>query len=242
MASVADAVTLMRHRAELVVRYEPYPGNPMGSLKWVGVFKPVADLDPVFAAAEPPAHDSWTHVDVLDKRTKSVVIVTLRGIRDEVRRFLTPRDLTPDSENLSTGALSSALAGLAGGLTGVTASPGTSRRSRRGKGNGPRARAVVRSIEPLPRDADDVAQGRQRTAIILTVEGPQTDWLVRLESLSLAVDGGTMRSENEVRLDRWSGGRAQADGVIVRPLEEVSAVVSYPAGMAISFDIGVEVP
>ena len=226
----------MRHRAELVVRYEPYPGNALEALKWVGVFKPVADLDPVFGAAEPPAHDSWAHVEALDKRTRSIVNVTLRGVRDAVRAFLTPQDVPSDAHNLSTGALSSALAGLAGGLTGVTASPEPARPGGGGKRRSPRPKVEVQAIEPLSRDAEDMAAGRQRTMMTLTVTGPEDSWLLRMGSLSVAVDGGTMQSEGEVRLDRWEGGRASGDGVIVTRGEEVRAVVSYPAGMAISFD------
>ena len=238
-SGLADSVALMRHRAELIVKYEPHSGNSMEALKWVGVFKPVADLDPVFSSAEPPAHDSWAHVEGLDKRTRSIVNVTLRGIRDRVRGFLTPQEVSTNTDGLSTGALSSALAGLAGGLTGVTASadPGTRGGGRR-KGP-PKPHVDVQAIEPLPRDAEDLAAGRQRTVLTLSVAGPDRPWALGIGSLSVAVDGGTMRSEGEVLLDRWEGGRPSGDGVIVTPQEEVRAVVSYPAGVAISFEFRV---
>ena len=236
---VAESVALMRHRAELVVTYVPYPGNAMESLKWVGVFKPVADLDPVFGDAEPPAHDSWAHLAGLDKRTRSVVKVTLRGIRDGVRAFLTPQEVSNDAVNLSTGALSTALAGLAGGLTGVTASSDSRPTSGGRKNSPPKPKVAVRAIEPLVRDADDLAAGRQRTMLTLAVAGPDRPWVLQMGSLSVAVDGGTMRSEDEVRLDRWEGGQPSGDGVIITPSDEVRAVVSYPAGVAISFDFTV---
>ncbi|WP_156415655.1 hypothetical protein [Terrabacter sp. Soil811] len=233
MSGLEDRVALMRHTAELVVRAEPYPGRVTESLRWVGVFKPVEAFDEAFSKAEPPAHDSWSNVEGLDKRAKSIVTVSMREVGKEVRAFLAPVDFAVESENKSTGALSSALAGLTGAVpgSGATTSPARTQ-GRRTSGTSPKI--DLRSIDPLPRDANDLESGRQRSKLTVTVQG-KTPTLLRLAALKVAVDGGTMESGDDVALDRWVGGHPEGDGVLVPPGDEVSAIVSYPAGVAISF-------
>lgn len=241
LRGIGDAVALMRHRAELVVRYEPVAAGLTDTTRWVGVFKPLADLDPLFQSAEPPAHDSWAHVEGLDNRTKSIIKVTLRCIRDEVRAFLAPEEPVVVTDDVSTGALASALSGLSGGLQGVGASrvPGRPGQRRGGRRALPVARVL--SVEPLARSQRDIEAGRQRTAVSIVVEGASEKCLVGLAGLALAVDGGTMRSAGEVVLDHWTGGTPNGtSGVVVTTSEVVRAVVSFPAGMAISFSVQAE--
>lgn len=233
LGGLEDRITLMRHTAELVVRAEPYPGRVTESLRWVGVFKPVVAFDKAFAKAEPPAHDSWTNVEGLDKRTKSIVSVTLREVGKEVRAFLAPEEFGVDAESKSTGALASALAGLAGAVPGSGASSVPSPARPRGA-SGTRPKIDLRTIEPLPRDREDLESGRQRTKLTVAVHG-KTPSVLRIDALKVAVDGGTMEAGGEVVLDHWVGGQSTGDGVVVPPGDEVSAIVSYPAGVAISF-------
>ena len=231
---LVDTVALMRHRAELVVCNQGYPSTTNQAFHWVGVFKPQATLDPVFTDAEPPAHDSWDHVEGLDKTTKSIVNVTLRGIQEQVRAFLTPAEPSLAKDDHSTAALSSALSGLTGGLGGSGASrPKRAAKHRRGSGTTTRKVEVLR-IEPMVRSQEDLASGRQRTRLTASVTGT-TPAVLRLGGLAVAVDGGTMQSENDVVLDSWEGGEPAGDGVRVKPGEEVCAVVAFPAGIAISF-------
>lgn len=233
LMGLEDRVTLMRHAAELVVRAEPYPGRITESLRWVGVFKPMDAFDKAFAKAEPPAHDSWTNVEGLDKRTKSVVSVTLREVGKEVRAFLAPEDFGVEGESKSTGALASALAGLAGAVPGSGASSTPSSARPRGA-SGTSPKIDLRTIEPLPRDRRDLESGRQRTKLTVAVHGKGPS-VLRIDALKVAVDGGTMEAGGEVVLDHWVGGQSTGDGVVVPPGDEVSAIVSYPAGVAISF-------
>ncbi len=236
---VADSVALMRHQAELVVTYEPHPGNTMESVKWVGVFKPVRQLDKVFGDAEPPAHDSWSHVEALDKRTRSIVNVTLHRIREGVRGFLAPAEVAPEASGLSTGALSSALSGLAGGLTGTAAASEVGRSGGRRPRGSSQPKVEVLAVEPVPRNAGDQSRGQQRSRVTLAVPGAERPSLLQVGSLSLAIDGGTMRSEGGVAIEGWEGGRPSGEGVIIAVGEVVHAIISYPAGTAISFDFRV---
>lgn len=235
LTGLGGRVALMRHVAELVVRAEPYAGRVTESLGWVGVFKPVDAFDEAFSKAEPPAHDSWANFEGLDKRTKSIVNVTLREVGKEVRAFLSPEDFAEVSENRSTGALSAALAGLAGSVPGSGASQNPGPTRRRGA-PGKRHKVDLRAIEPLPRDRRDLDSGRQRTRLTVAVQG-KSPTVLRIDGLKVAVEGGTMDSGGEVALDQWVGGQSVPNGVLVPPGDEVSAIVSYPAGVAISFSL-----
>lgn len=54
-------VALMRGSTELVVANKAWgEPHPVLGQDWLGVFRSVPTFDPVFAAAEPPAHDDWT--------------------------------------------------------------------------------------------------------------------------------------------------------------------------------------
>ncbi|WP_068398160.1 hypothetical protein [Kribbia dieselivorans] len=234
LADLANTVTQMRNEAELVVRCEAFPDRGAGGFRWVGVFKPIHATDPAFAAAEPPAHDSWSNVDGLDKVSKSIVTRSLKGIREGVIAFTTPEpDQTPGSET-PTAKLATALAGLAAGIGNDNRKPPPDVGSR-SKGRPPKKPKVdVLSVVPLARDPHDRAAGRQRTRLTMSVHA-QSQALLRIDGLALAVDGGQMASGSEVVLDRWIGGEPADGGVVVAPREEVSAVISYPEGMAIEF-------
>lgn len=105
------AVALMRHEAELVVKYLEHLPLP-GAFQWAGVFKPVEDCDDAFTDAEPPSHDDWIPTNVPDKKNKSVVTVSLRRINDSVPRPTTAggADRAPAT---GTAQLATALADLA---------------------------------------------------------------------------------------------------------------------------------
>ena len=67
VTSPSHWVTLMRHEAELIVKYFERQELDVEGFQWAGVFKPIADVDDAFARAEPPAHDDWVPQAVLDR-------------------------------------------------------------------------------------------------------------------------------------------------------------------------------
>lgn len=239
MRHTADTVTYMRSRAELVVKAEQFGASAVDGYRWVGVFKPVAAHDPAFAMSEPPAHDNWNPEGVQDKRIKSVVTVALTRIREKVRDFLTPAAVpTSADEAASTGAVSAALSGLTGSGEGSRAVP---KAKRPGRASQPRTQRVeILDVRLLALDDEDVRTDRQRTLVALTVRG--TAGTVHPSRLAIAVDGGSLASEDQVALEGWqheNGSFSDADEVFLEADEAVGAIISYPQGIAINFSFGV---
>jgi hypothetical protein len=121
------AIALMRHQAELVVRYLERRQLDIEGFQWAGVFKPVADVDDSFALAEPPAHDDWVPEAVQDKSRRSEVKMALSRVRERADDYLLP----PKPSAVSSDAPPSAahvgdmLADLLGGLEGSAPSSRT---------------------------------------------------------------------------------------------------------------------
>lgn len=241
MADTRDKVTLMRTDAELVVKAQPHGRTSDGMSRWVGVFKPIREVDQHFAQAEPPAHDTWTPEGLEDKRAKTFVRVALREINSKVEQFVNPVRVATNAEQASsTGALSAALAGLAGSARGSRATaPATSSRTRRGGGGRVKQPKVdIIHVTPLPFPADGSMAERQTTRVEMSLRDVKRATL-RASSLAVAVDGGTMSSEGQVVLEGWriGGGALQrSEEVEVAFGQTVWADISYPVGLAIEFN------
>ena len=242
MASSSDTVTYMRSKAELVVKAKSFGPSSIAGYRWVGVFKPVPAKDFAFALSEPPAHDNWNPDGIQDKRTKSTVRVALDRVSDKVKDFLTPVTIATDADHAaSTGAVSAALAALAGSVDGSRAGASA---KRPGKGGSqPRQQKVeIISIRLLPLDDEDVQSGRQRTLVALALRGPARA-TVHASRLAIAVDGGSLSSEEQVAIEGWQlteGDFVDADEISLAPDDVVGAVISYPQGIAINFSFGVK--
>ena len=93
------------------------------TVPYTGVFKPLDELDPVYARAEPPAHDDWV-VDQLQGEEKTFVRQTFNRINETLKRFTAPADVSPEGEDsVPLGAASRVFAGLLGPTSGLGASP-----------------------------------------------------------------------------------------------------------------------
>ncbi len=116
----SHSITLMRHQAELVVRYVKGRELDVDGFQWAGVFKPVPDVDDSFALAEPPAHDDWIPQAVQDKGKRSEVNMALIRIREAADRYISPRKLSVASPETPPSAahIGDMLADLLGGLEG----------------------------------------------------------------------------------------------------------------------------
>ena len=241
----ANSIVFMRDSAELVVWEEPIEDPSGVAADWIGVFKPAAEYDPIFAGAEPPAHESWHYKSLEDRVHKSIVKMAVEGAIVETRKHLNPiQDGASVSNTASTGVLASSLAGLTGAVIGsaATGSPGggkpVSGRSS-GKTIGPRVE--VQTIQLMPQSEHDLVAGRQTTRVKLTVSGTGQSVRIAPSRLSLAVDGGSLDSEGLVSVDSWlrDGEVADGESVSIEPGKEVFAEISYPMGLAIDFDFAV---
>lgn len=242
MFSTSNTVTYMRHEAELVVRAEGFNWAPDSFGRWVGVFKPTVEVDHHFASAEPPAHDLWNPQGLTDRKSKTFVNVGLREIRDRTSQFLKPNDVGVNSDtSVPTGALSAALAGLAGSAHGSRATPRT--RGRRAASartqRSVRPKVEVLEVTPLPQTDDRVPSGRQATRIALQVTGTHAAVDVQASDLAVAIDGGRIAADDLVALDAWttdSGTTNHGSSIRTVPGRTFYADISYPEGIAIEFD------
>lgn len=235
----ADSLIFMRNRAELVVRDEMLGPTADGLTRWVGVFKPLKELDSVFAAAEPPAHDSWNPGGLEDPRHRTFVKLALERSRESANIFRGPaKSDVVAKEASSTGQLAVALAGLVGSSSGPIATNRPKASGPRGKARSHQPRVEVLEILPIPQSSDDWRHDRQTTRVALEVTGSKSAVPVHAASLSLAVDGGVMASEGQVVLKQWTfegGASVSADVIELPPGQKVFADISFPAGLAIDF-------
>lgn len=124
-------VALMRP-AELVVKYQTGPALPSTLFEYGGVFICDDDVEPAFAAAEPPAHDDWVP-DYLTGHDKTFVRMAYKRIQEKLHAFAQARARNDQASGTgrSFGMLGDALGDLligAGGerLGGMRPSPGGS--------------------------------------------------------------------------------------------------------------------
>lgn len=111
-------VALMR-QAELIVKYLPGPALPTDYIEYAGVFITDKEVDDVFANAEPPTHDNWTHEFLEEKTHKTFIRVALRRIKEEINKFVRPpMTQTEGTELTPLGAFANLLGELLPGQEG----------------------------------------------------------------------------------------------------------------------------
>jgi hypothetical protein len=128
-----SSVALMRHDAELLVKYLELPKLDSPTMQWCAVFKPDTDTDDAFAMSEPPSHDDWVPEALKDKAQRQVVNMALKRVRQVVEDHLAPpSEETTHHSGVSVAALADSLAPLMGPVGGSApgrrpAKPRTSR-------------------------------------------------------------------------------------------------------------------
>ncbi|WP_338538356.1 hypothetical protein N5P18_00325 [Janibacter terrae] len=198
--SPSHHVALMRHEAELVVKYQA--GIPLGAndLQWTGVFKPVVETDDSFAAAEPPAHDDWVPAAVTDRAMKRDVNVGQKRIKSACDDFVLPHKKETGNHHTESGAaLGESLADLVGAV------PGATPRRKAGRGGGSVGRKASRpKIEEA--ELGPLTDGRRRHVVRVSVPGDRTT-PQRLElQLKIATEGGAVEDDGLLRMEGWSDG------------------------------------
>ncbi|MGA4668898.1 hypothetical protein ACPCG0_03715 [Propionibacteriaceae bacterium Y1923] len=208
---------LMRHQAELVVKYQslkPYSEPGWG---WAAVFKPVEGFDDAFADAEPPSHDDWLIDSVRNPRHKSPVRISLNKTKKTLDDWAAPsvaQTRAATTEGRSAAALAAALGSLMGDIAGtgpeVTAGP-TSRSTKRG----PRQpRPTIASYDVGPHE--DFGYSRW----VLEVE-LQSDRPVRIVSDPVVRTAGRPeRDDSACKVEGWEspiGTFIESDGIDASP-------------------------
>ncbi|WP_155832267.1 hypothetical protein [Gordonia alkanivorans] len=205
--SASHAVALMRHDAELLVKYLEFEPLPIQGFQWAGVFKPVAATDDSFAKAEPPAHDEWNPETVKDKGMRRDVNIALRRIHEQVREFLHPiaDDRQGDGLAPSVAHVGDLLADLIDGFV-LGGGPTSRSRKPRSSGSKPRSRKgssarspeiVATRIWPAEGAGWVMTEVDVQLANARSVEG-----MVAVD-LHVGVDGGRMDDASMLRPLGW---------------------------------------
>lgn len=201
---VTHSVALMRHRAELVVKYLEFKPLDATGFQWAGVFKPLSHVDDAFALAEPPAHDDWVPASIQDRTKKSHVNVALRRIRDAVQEYLSFGPRTSDSHGqlqssvVAGNALAALVGGGGAGAGASKRSPGRVRRvqSRR-RGRRPRVRITQQEI------LEGSTAHWVRHVVTVIVESPVAASINVDAELRVGVDGASQEDSGAMRLLGW---------------------------------------
>ncbi|MDN5896547.1 MAG: hypothetical protein L0H93_21315 [Nocardioides sp.] len=232
----AHHVALMRHDAELVVKYVQGEALNSPGFQWAGVFKPVADTDNSFAEAEPPAHDDWCPAAIVDKTKRRQVNVALREIKSLVADFLGPVNI--GAANQATGrsvaALADELAGLMGGVHGPApvrppSKPGA------GGSTSRRASATVRKTWSGP-----IANGRRLMALQVAVDGSTQPVRVRVDA-GVGVEGAMDHDESRVAVLGWVPGGEVPDLTVEPVTTEPELIKGQPQWVLVDADSQVSI-
>lgn len=231
-------VCLMRHEAELVVKYHRSPGTVDGGEdSWVAVFKPLGDIDidNEFALSEPPTHDDWIPPR---KAGQSRVRMAFTKIKAELDATFKPRlDLAepPVGSGAPVGPLAHELAGLV--PVGVTQQPlPRSSPASRAKG---RPRVVV-----ISSDFADAPPGMVAWDLMVEVKGETRSPITVTATPHIVTDGGgAPRGEGETdpslaKVIQWFNTEGQVisshSTAVLDPSRQHVVRVSARADLAVS--------
>lgn len=233
------SVALMRHDAELLVKYLELRKLDSPSTQWCAVFKPVEDADDPFAMSEPPSHDDWVPESMKDKSLRQVVNVALKRIRQVV-----DEQLTPSIEQASAGSITS-VAALADSLASLMGPVSGSAPRRR-----PAAPRTARPKRARVRIDDHLLgpdRGGMRTVAVHCVLESREQSAFVAASVGVGVEGGgSLEVEAEIRPLGWALERPDVDGPppslagespLLRPGEGAWYVAEVASDLAADFDL-----
>lgn len=216
-------IALMRDQAELVVTTDDWSDHTASPVfDWVAVFKSAQDWDPVFADAEPPAHDMWV------SNAGGETGLVIRAMRTRVRAILRDAFAVPDPAPIAipdharhgVGTVARMFGMLLPAATPDTSDQMPSRRTGRTGGRRDRRQSMV--VE-APRLLRTLQNGLQRQQISFSVSGTE-EHVVEI-MVSVVGDDGA-RSElplTDLALE-WSNGTDLGDGRARVPGEVLQSV------------------
>lgn len=232
-----------------VVRYLPGPPLPYDGVQYAGVFRVLAEVDDVFAEAEPPTHDDWVPDSLAQRRARTFVKTCLRRIRERVRDFAAPRlETEVEASELPLGAFANTLGGLIAGVAGSGALtvPGRTDRSRKqGEAEDREKRAKPGGSGtkvPRPRLVGegriDLIDGRPALLLEFEVAGSSEEPVVVSAKPRVVLDGGLRESEPPAgsdvpRVVKWEGPTGP---------REAGPECLIPPGEAGTWKVGVSIP
>ncbi len=191
-----SSVALMRHDAELLVKYLELRKLDSPTMQWCAVFKPETDTDDAFAMSEPPSHDDWVPEALKDKAQRQVVNMALKRIRQAVDDHLAPAsEEATQQSGVSVAALADSLAPLMGPVGG--SAPG--RRPTR-----PRTPRLRRPRIRIDRHLLGVDRDGMRTVAVRGVLESAGQPALVTATVGVGVEGGAVDDETLARPVGWS--------------------------------------
>lgn len=196
----AHHICLMRHEAELVVEYIKCNELTVAGYQWGAVFKPLPELDAVFAKSEPPTHDAW-HKNQLVRPESTYVNQALNKAKKAANSSVgvdQNRGVDPEDHYLSTAGLATQLASFVESSKGNRAAVRGSRRVAKGSRH-KKPSPVIVSQREISRE------GTERT-IALEIQLPAKSIgpaRVHAEAV-VGIEGGAMRESDDVRIRGWT--------------------------------------
>ena len=201
-------VALMRHDAELIVRYSKRPELDSAAVQWCAVFKPVEDTDDAFSLSEPPSHDDWVASSVKDRKQKQIVNVALTRIREHVDEILAAESGVEDAPERTSDASVAELADSLASLMGPV--PGSAPRRKKAPDRGSRpTRPRVKIAEYVMEEAHS---GRRRVGIRCALDSQDGPRRIAAEARVGVEGGGAETDDDLVHALGWTTERPSADG------------------------------
>lgn len=197
----AHHVCLMRHDAELVVKYMQMRELETAGYQWGGVFKPTSETDPAFAASEPPTHDEWNAASL--RRPDSVYVnVGLRKIREFAQEFLSPPSVAVAPEDGDIPSVVNLANRLSGFVAAVPSNRASARVSRASANRLGKRRPVAEIV--ACQDVSWTDGWRHIAAEVRVKGGGRGVTEVRATAGVMVEGGGRETDEDVVHLLGWS--------------------------------------
>lgn len=206
-------IALMRGKTELIVNTVDWVNEiPEVGVEWVAIFKSSDDLEMVYAAAEPPAHDRWDDNQSVSTRPDASLIIkhTKKRIKQIIREHLfsesdTPKRATGDGNASYLASRLGALlppSGMGAELDG--------NEPHRDRGAAGRRSSKWKVVAQRPRIVGGSGYG-QRQRIDFQIVGPGRSASLQLHA-TLAGEDGTRTDQPQELLDlTWSGAHDVTD-------------------------------
>lgn len=233
-----DALCNMRHDAELVVEYVQRQEIEADAWNWYAVFKPRPEFDAHFAAAEPPAHDSWTPGHATDQEASTTVQRTQRTVDTKLKSFLRQRRAAPKADGRSTRRVAEDLRGFVPAPDIAEESTSGRRTSSRSSKRASESSELVTLMSAHPVEG---AQGRQTFEVQLRV-GPQASGPVELALDVRARSAGGYEDLEAQDVQIWTSDSGDVEdgarrGFVGDPGEQMTIKVAVPRGTAIDLNV-----
>lgn len=242
-------VCLMRHAAELVVKYDEGWALDEPGYHWAGVFRPVETSDDSFAMSEPPAHDDWVADSLVNRYQKSEVRVAFKRLKEFIRSFTSPVPLEIDRADelplASTVGLAEALGSFVASLGGI---PEQLDEGDKGGGRGRRTKATKPSVTVLEhRLVASPSPAAVRAVLHLMAQSPDGTAVGLVAEVRAATDGGQESLGSSPVELVWSPKNlptATASGFTYTALagQETILYVDFPQGIAVDVEVKVAAP